>query len=164
MKVESIKDYINVLTDEELMDLANKIYMITDFIKKDYPNHKEWFFSKQLPETLYSDKRNILFVKDEDQIIGVANLKKDENIEKICSLYIKDEYQGKGIGSMLVEESMKWLNTEYPIITIVKGKYSIYKPLIEKYNWKLTRVINGYYKKGVEELFFNVPESNTKYK
>lgn len=160
MMIESIKDYTNLLSDEELMTLANKIYMIIDFMKNDYPNHKKWFFTKQLPETLYSDRRNILFVKDKDEVIGVANLLKDENEKKICTLYVKSEYQGQGIGSMLVEESMKWLNTKYPIISFTKESYSICKPFIDKYNWKLTRIIKGFYKEDVEELFFNIPESN----
>lgn len=164
MKVESIKDYSNVLNDEEMMTLANKIYMLTDFAKNDYPNHKRWFFTRQLPETLYSDRRNIFFVKDKDEIIGVANLKKDENEKKICTLYVKSEYQRQGIGSMLVEESMKWLNTKYPIISFTKKSYNICKPFIDKYNWKLTRIIKGLYKEGVEEFFLNIPESNTIYK
>lgn len=97
MKIESIKDCINVLSDEELMFLANKIYMLIDFVKMDYPNYKEWFFTRQLPETLHSDRRNILFVKDKDEIIGVANLLNDENEKKICSLYVKSDYQKQGI-------------------------------------------------------------------
>jgi len=164
MKVESIKDYINVLNKDELMILVNKIYRIIDFVKEDYPKHKEWFYTIQLPETLYSDKKNILFVRDKNEIIGVANLLKDENQKKISTLYVKSEYQRQGIGSMLVEESMKWLNTKYPIISLTKERYSIYSPLIKKYDWKLTRRIEGFYKEGVEELFFNVPEDNTIYK
>ena len=93
---ESIKDYINVLNDEELMTLANKIYKIIDFAKADYPNHHNWFFNMQLPETLHSDRRNILFVKDKDEIIAVANLLKDKSEKKICSLYVKEEYQRGG--------------------------------------------------------------------
>ena len=164
MRIESIKDYTSVLNDEELMTLANKIYMITVFMKNDYPNHKKWFFTRQLPETLYSDRRNILFVKDKDEIVGVANLLKDENEKKICTLYVKSEYRRQGIGSMLVEESIKWLNTKYPIISFTKKSYNICKPFIDKYNWKLTRIIKGFYKEGVEELFFNILESNTRYK
>ena len=132
MKIESIKDYINVLTDEELMNLADKIYMVIDFVKKDYPNHTKWFYTRQLPETLHSDIRNILFVKEKGEIIAVANLLKEDNEKKICSLYVKDEYQGKGIGSMLVEEFMKWLDTKYPIISLIEDRYGIYKPIIEK--------------------------------
>lgn len=164
IRVESLKDYIGVLSDDELMDLGNKIYMTIDFVKADYPNHTKWYFTKQLPETLHSDRRNILFVKDKGEIIGVVNLLNNDEEKKICSLYVKEEYRGQGIGSMLVEEAIKWLGTRYPIISLVEGRYGIYKPLLEKYNWKLTRVIDGYYKEGVVELFFNVPENNTIYR
>ena len=52
MRIESIKDYTNVLNDGELKTLANKIYMITVFMKNDYPNYKKWFFTRRLPETM----------------------------------------------------------------------------------------------------------------
>ena len=105
-----------------------------------------------------------MVVKDKNEIIGLVNLLKDGNEKKICTLYVKPEYQGHGIGSMLVEESMKWLNTKYPIISFTKERYCAYSPLIKKYNWKLKRKIKGFYKEGVEELFFNVPANNKIYK
>lgn len=164
MRIESIKDYINILNEEELINLANKIYMLIDFVKIYYSNHYNWFFNTQLPETLHSDRRNILFVKDKDEIIAVANLLKNESEKKICTIFVKEEYQRRGIGSMLVDESMKWLNTRYPIISFSKERYNLCKSFIEKYNWKLTRKIKGFYKEGVEEFFFNVPENNECYK
>lgn len=164
MKIESIKDYINILSKEELTTLANKIYKTIEFVEKDYPNNKNWFFNIQLKETLDTNTRNILFVRDKDKIIGVANLLSNEEEKKISTLYVIDEYQNKGIGTQLIEESMKWLNTRYPIISMTKDRYELYKPIIYKYNWKLTRILNGFYKEGIDELFFNVPEDNNIYR
>ena len=164
MKIESIKDYINILSEEEIKSLANDIYNITKFLEEDYPNHKNWFFNIQLEETLHSNTRNILFVRDNNKIIGVANLLSNNEEKKISALYVIEEYQNKGIGTQLFEESMKWLNTRYPIISLSKDRYKAYKPIIDKYNWKLTRIIKNYYKEGIEELFFNVPEDNNIYK
>jgi len=164
MKIESIKDYINILSEEELKALANKIYKITEFVEKDYPNHKNWFFNIQLKETLDTNTRNILFVRDKDKIIGVANLLSNDEEKKISTLYVIDEYRNKGIGTQLIEESMKWLKTRYPIISMTKDRYELYKPIIDKYNWKLTRILNGFYKEGMDELFFNVPEDNNIYR
>ena len=65
---------------------------------------------------------------------------------------------------MLVDESMRWLDTKYPIISLTKERYNLYESFIEKYNWKLTRKIIGFYKDGVEEYFLNVPKNNKRYK
>ena len=39
VKIECLKEYLKC-TPEEFIDLATKIYMITDFICEDYPKHK----------------------------------------------------------------------------------------------------------------------------
>ena len=41
VNIESLKNYIGNINEEEFMELATKIYMITDFICADYPKHKE---------------------------------------------------------------------------------------------------------------------------
>ena len=36
LKIESLKNYVNSVSQEEFMMLANNIYMITDFVCSDY--------------------------------------------------------------------------------------------------------------------------------
>lgn len=48
-KIESLKNYIGVLNEDEFIKLSKQIYDITDFICEDYPKHKEWYFHKQIP-------------------------------------------------------------------------------------------------------------------
>lgn len=43
-KIESLKNYIGVLNEDEFIKLSKQIYDITDFICEDYPKHKEWYF------------------------------------------------------------------------------------------------------------------------
>ena len=84
--IESLKNYVGNVTEEDFMILATKIYMITDFICDDYPKHKEWYFTKQLPATINGDERNILFVRnpeDDNEIISMACLKRDEEETKM---------------------------------------------------------------------------------
>ena len=57
--IESLKNYVGNVTEEDFMILATKIYMITDFIYDDYPKLKEWYFTKQLP-AIIGEERNIL--------------------------------------------------------------------------------------------------------
>ena len=107
--VESLKDYIGKISEEELRKLTTKIYNLTEFIGDDYLKYQEWFFNKQLPETLNSSTRNILFVQDNSKIIAVSCLKKDSKERKICTLYVTPSYRKKGIGSMMLIKAMEWL-------------------------------------------------------
>ena len=157
IKIESLKNYIGHITEEELMQFATKIYMLTNFIVEDYPQYKEWYFTKQLPETIYGNRRNILFVrnpKDEQEIIAMACLKKEAEEQKLCTLYVSRQYRSLGIGTAMVEEAMQWLGTTKPFITFVDYKLEMFRPMIYKYDWKLTDVVLGCPNRG-QELCFN---------
>lgn len=153
MKIESLKDYIN--NYELVFNIVNCTYELTSFMNMDYLNYKEWYYFKQVLETIYTDKRNILFVRDKyNRIIGVSSLKKYQNEKKICTLYVLPEYRNIGIGNTLLEESFKWLDTTKPLITFKEYKLNMFKYFINKYNWKLTSVKNDLNNK-INELCFN---------
>ena len=157
-KIESLKDYIGIIPDDDLMELAIKIYMISDSICIDYPDHLNWFLEKQLPQTLKGDTRNILFVKNPNnnkEIIAMSCLKKTEEECKICTLLVKNEYRNKGLGTALMEESMKWLGTTKPFACITDSKLDMFKSLIDKYGWELTEVVDNYYNNNHKEYCYN---------
>ena len=156
VKIECLKDYLKC-NPEEFMDLATRIYMITDFICEDYPRHKEWYFTKQLP-AIVGDERNILFARNPEnpnEIISMACLKKDNEEQKICTLYVSDKCRGLGIGTAIVEESMRWLGTTKPLITLADYKLEMFRPIINKYGWELTEIVSGLYNDRAQELCFN---------
>lgn len=158
IKVESLKDYINVLNEDDFYKLATDVYMITDFICEDYPIHKEWYFEKTLPATINTDERNILFIRNPeqpDEIIGMSCLKDDGEEKKICTICMVDKYRGLGLGSALMKASMEWLGTTKPLITLADYKLDMFRPIIEKYDWELTDIASGYYNDRSEELCFN---------
>lgn len=59
------------------------------------------------------------------------------------------------IGSKLLEESIKWLDTTKPLITFPEYKLELFKPIIDKYNWKLTEIESKLYNNKSNELCFN---------
>lgn len=157
IKVESLKDYINVMSKDDFMKLAIDIYQITDFICIDYPEHRYWYFKKHLPEIL-GDERNILFVRNphnSKEIISMACLKKNLEEQKICTLYVSEKCRGLGIGTKIIEESMKWLGTTKPFLTIADYKLDMFRPIIEKYNWELTEIVEGLYNDRSREFCYN---------
>lgn len=157
IKIESLKDYIGTINEKDFLKLASDVYMITEFICEDYPNHKEWYFKKQLP-AIIGEERNILFArndKNKSEIISVAFLKKDKEEKKICTLYVSDKYRNLGVGTEIINKSIQWLGTTKPLITIADYKLDMFKPIIKKYNWELTEIVSGIYNENHKELCFN---------
>ena len=158
INIESLKKYVGIISRKEFMELSTKIYMLTNFICDDYPKYKEWYFTKQLPETINTDKRNILFVrnsKNRNEIIAMACLKRDEEEKKICTLYVSDKCRCLGIGTAIVEQSTKWLGTTKPLITLSDYKLELFRSIINKYGWELTEIVSEIYNDRFKELCFN---------
>lgn len=68
---------------------------------------------------------------------------------------MSDKCRGLGIGTSIIEESMKWLGTTKPLITLADYKLDMFRPIIEKYDWQLTEIVSGLYNDRSEELCFN---------
>ena len=133
---------LNSLTLNEIIKYSIKIYETTKYLENDYPNYKKWFIDKQLKEVL-EGRREILFLEENNEIIALACLKKEEN--KICTLYVKEEYRNKGIGTKLLIEVMKYLNTTKPFITISESKLFMFNSYISKYKWETSEIVNSIY-------------------
>ena len=130
--------HLSSLTLNEIIKYSIKIYETTKYLENDYPNYKKWFIEKQLKEVL-EGRREILFLEENNEIIALACLKKEEN--KICTLYVKEEYRNKGIGTELIN--------------------SVDNPNIYLWVYKNNkRAISLYEKLG----FTNVEETDTRYK
>lgn len=155
MIVDSIKNYLSDDKKEEFIRIISSIYKVTEHLNDTYPWYKEWFFEKQV-KGCYTPNRNIIFIRtNTNEIVGFSCLKKDEEEKKICTLYVDLKYRNYGIGNLLFEESMKYLETTKPLATFTEDKLPIFEKIIEKYDWKLTEIVDGIYNKGVKELCYN---------
>ena len=151
-KIESIKNYIET---EEFLSLADQIYNLTKHLNNSYPNYKDWFYNKQLKESL-SPNRNILFVRNKNnQVVGVASLKNTKEEKKLCTLYIKKEYRNQKITTELIKESFEYLETTRPLITFSENKLSMFENIINKYNWELIQIEENIYTNDNREYCYN---------
>lgn len=154
MKIDHINNYLSEERQEEVVKIVNEIYQITKFLNETYPGYKKWFFNKQVIEC-YKSSRDIIFVRNEsDEIVGISCLKKENNERKICTLFVKPNYRLQGIGSMLLEESMEFLETNKPLITLTDDKLIMFEKIIKKYEWELTEIVYNE-NTGKKELCFN---------
>ncbi len=135
-------------------DLANQIYYLTDHLSSDYPKHYDWFFKKHLP-FVGNGKREILFVRNHNNVCGVAFLKKEEDEKKICTFYVAEHGRNMGIGRTLMNASFEFLETTTPMITMPSEKVQYFLHFIFKNKWEITQIIEGYYVKDADEVVFN---------
>lgn len=130
-----------VISDENasmIKDLCNELM---DFQKSKAYIHPEWFdnmnFETRLLPSLKGAKANFLIVaKDDNEIIGYSysnicpketysggfatlkpvdffdfNSVEGDDVGCLSQFYIKDGYRNSGIGTVLFNESMDWLNS-----------------------------------------------------
>lgn len=153
-QIDSIKNYLDKSKEKEFNDIVKEIYLMTEHLNKRYPGYKEWFYTKQL-QGCKEKNRNIIFIRNnKNKIIAISSLKKEEE-KKICTFFVDDEHRRQGIGDILIEESIKYLETTKPLITINEDKLPMFKKIIEKYNWQLTEILFDAYTEGIREFCYN---------
>lgn len=157
MKIEyiSIKNLIkDKYPIEYISSLLNQVLNITLPTKKDYPDYEFWFWDKQVAG-IYDGNRDIIIALFNNKLVGISSIKRDKNEDKICTLYVENNFRKNKIGIDLVEKSIELLDNTRPLLTMPLNKINQYKKIINKYNWILTDSIDDYYKKNTTELIFN---------
>jgi len=153
MKIEIIKDL------PRLSFIYNKISMLDNY----YPDFNTWYYQKFIPSVLLGDSVAIL-LKNKYNYIGTALLKNTDNEKKIRALRIFPEYQKKGYGLYLIDESLKILDTSYPHCTVSEELINEYsRVFINRYFFKLDHIERNLYRKGKNEYFFNSPSETLKF-
>lgn len=147
MKIIHLSDYIN--DEQTFVNNILQIYDMLSFIKKDYEHFFKWYWSVAIPKLINKQMEFILAI-DDFKIIGVIILKKELDERKICTLYVSDNYQNKGIGTCLLNESFKYLETTKPIITFSDYKLSMFQKIIDKYDWSIDEQVYKEYNKRYE--------------
>jgi hypothetical protein len=91
----------------------------------------------------------------DDQLAGVAILKKSINEKKICSLYVLEKFGNRGIGELLFKKSFNILETSLPLLSISDLKYYQFKKLFKYFGFKDTFMLKDKYRIGSNEIVFN---------
>lgn len=123
-------------------------YSYKEDFQKSYPEFLNWL--KRIQNS--KDRKEILLFKNRIPV-GFSILKYSER--KICSFYIIPYFRGKGYSSILLRESIKELNTKYPLITISDKVKDNFVNLFSKYDFKLIAELDNLYRENSIEYIFN---------
>lgn len=139
------------LLDKTDIELLEDIYEILKRFEGEYPNIFNWYYSKVLPKL--GKGRDIIVCIDDGRLVGVCILKHLES--KICTLYVVEEYRGRGVGSKLLELACKTLKVAKPFVTVSNMYLDYYLKLFFGRNFKLVKTYRNYYTKDKVEYSFN---------
>lgn len=140
-------------TSEEVNKHIIRGYRFLELLEDEYPGFRGWYFSKVVPQ-LHND-RSIILKLIKNEIAGISILKDNAFEKKICTFRVLDKFQGIGIGTQLMEDSLTVLKTKSPIITVSETRLGQFNQLLSNFNFKLNSIHLEYYLKGKNEYSFN---------
>lgn len=153
MKIYTLSSLID--NHQLFCKFAQDAYSATDCLCQDYPKYFEWYWSKNFPRVFNGTGEIVVCIID-DNIAGIASLKKINTEKKICTFFVVKEYRGQHVATKMLEYIFEYLGTSKPLITITDYKVLSFAPIIKKYNWKLTQITSkGYYNNASCEFVYN---------
>ncbi len=125
-------------------------------LNKEYPFFDGWLRKVFLEvQTTYNRFIIVCFDQDNNQIIGIAILKKSQKEKKICTLRVICPYKRQGVGTELLKKSIEILNDSQPLITVSELHIDEFLPFLRKHGFVLKNKVKSIYNKGIYEYFFN---------
>jgi hypothetical protein len=131
------------------------VYNILKPLSNSYPEFDSWFWDKVVPGVSLGDDK-IIVAETKNSLVGVSIIKSTDTEKKLRALRISDEFQKKGYGLYLIDESLKQLNFDKPIISVSEEMINDYSRIfINRYNFNISHVYKGLYRKNKLEYEFN---------
>lgn len=139
----------------ELSKLIHDSYSLTDWFKSDYPQRFEFYYGKCVPG-LFTGEREIIVCYESGEPVATAVLKKTAKERKLCTLFVREGHQRRGIGTEMAERCFEWLGTRQPLLTIPDYKAEKFEKMIDRYGWRKTQILpHGYYNDEHREYVYN---------
>jgi len=108
-----------------LVTYPNEEYGITveDIQAKDFDSPERLAKRRESLEKQSQDIHNWI-VKDGQKIVGFCIAKKESENGRVQAIYVLPEYQGCGVGKMLIQQAFDWLGIEHDVKVNV-AKYNL---------------------------------------
>lgn len=138
------------------------IFELTKPISKFYPNFKNWLY-KNFDAKNLNQERLIYGAFYNQELIGVCLGKRTQNENKICTIFVKDEfrygsYENINIGTILFSKMIKEFEYNDEIeISFNDCISNNLKYFVEKFGFKYNYSIKNLYKENNIEHFYKRP-------
>lgn len=79
-----------------------------------------------------------LIAKDGSEVVGFFLGKKSEKSNRLLAIYVLPEYQGKGVGSKLIQKGLEWFGNDKDIFVNLASYNESAKEFYKKFGFKET--------------------------
>lgn len=152
-KIESVNS-CETLSAHTFEIKAGLAYNFLYELNYEYPFFRTWYTERVL-KNMHRGTRHLDVVIYNKRIAAVLILKREQHEKKICTLRVHPAFQGNGIGRQLILRAFTLLETERPLISISDQRITQFSKLLKYFNFKLSDIKQGFYKKNIEEFIFN---------
>jgi GNAT superfamily N-acetyltransferase len=131
-----------------------RAYEAIAHLEATYPGFSDWYWGKVVPG-MADGTRWLRIVERSGRIDGVAIAKNDNAERKLCTVWVRPELLGAGLGVRLIREGCAWLGTERPLASVPEELMPQYEAILSRLGFSLDQVLDGYYRPGRREFVFN---------
>lgn len=151
-----IKPKFNIVEADSNIDLLT-IKKLLEEIAPLYPGFDSWFENKFIP-SFYSGERKIIcaYEIDSGSISGVSLLKITKEENKICTFYVLAEFRGKGLGSRLMDYSLKKFSGPNVVISVSNERLAGLSSILSSKGFVLDHSVKNMYRDNNIEHFFKL--------
>jgi len=140
-------------SSKSLVDL-HSAYECIKSIRNYYPNFDDWYVNKMIPDVIGGDGVLIL-AREKDTVVGVG-LGRSGNVPKLRCIRVDPMIANRGIGLHIIDRLLTSLNASKPVVTVSEEMMHTYSRIfVNRYDFSLTNVEKGMYRKGKIEYVFN---------
>lgn len=140
-----------------MLSIPREYFLVKTFLsdlEQYYPGFESWYVNKVCPDII-TNQRKILIRKLNGEIIAVAILKRSAEEKKICTFRVAESARRKGVGTELMRESLYWLQSNNPLITVNEENTPEFADFLSKFNFHKTGIFNGLYRPDKKEFIYN---------
>lgn len=160
MLINSIDSNIQYIYFSNLLKPERIFYReaIFNFLWKlafEYTGFCKWYNGLFLDYSTLNNDREIIICTFHNHIIGISILKNSDSEKKICTLRVAKEFQKNGIGKRLINKSIEYLESDFPLITMQSSKFYQFNKLFKYFGFKQEFMYDKYYSLFSTEIAYN---------
>lgn len=132
MQIKSYSGY-----HDEHKALYRTLFKITEPVGAVYDDYAVWFRKTFIPGLKKGERGYVVAKEERGKIVGCALLKNTPQEKKVCTLFVRAEWRGRGVGTEMMKQCLKVLGP-HPLITVSHKNIDQFRPLLNRFGFKLS--------------------------